>query len=369
MAINLKKTEVRPQGSFIKPPSYTDEPAPVVSGPNGSDLGSYLDKMATPTAAPGTGMNLGTSQQGPTSTPAPSAPADSSLVSYLGGLPPTPSVVRPNIGAPVTGAGDSGVGGIGGTPSGSAGQVSMAPDPTKIPPGTVEGSSAYDDMLAKYMEQAFGQGRDFQPLEDKITGQRDDALRSMAEKLASRGMGASGLAAAGAQGIYSDTADQLSTAFQQWREQGVQDMRNAISPFQETEQAKDLMGFQTGELDTRDRNASDVLMDRVLGADRDPNTGTMAGEAFWGKWGQGTPDQAGSGAMDIKADHDLGIAPAPGQSNSGVAAKENKDLLDLGIPPYVLGLARDNPNSQSGEMIRKMLTKMGRPIPLWLAKK
>lgn len=197
---------------------------------------------------------------------------------------------------------DSGGGltGLGGGPGAANGQnnaqftSSIAnPGSAAQPPGagTVNQSSVpYQDYLQNYLGEVFGSGRSFEPMAQQITGQRDDALRAMSEKMASRGLGNSGAMAMGAGDIYGKAADQLSSAYQDWRSQGIQEMKGAISPYVDLQNAKEMMSLSTGEKQKLMQAQSDILRKQMFGEDYDPNQGTAEYELFSALASKGTPD-------------------------------------------------------------------------------
>lgn len=159
-------------------------------------------------------------------------------------------------------------------------------------------SSNYDDMLSQYLGSVFGGGRSFAPVEKQITGERDDALRSMAEKMASRGLGNSGAMSMGAGDIYGKSADQLASSYQDWRSGGIKEMQSALSPFIEEANAEKLMGLSTEQKKELMDKQLDNIMKQMFGANYDPNQGTAPFEFMAGMAGKGEPDKDMQAAIE-----------------------------------------------------------------------
>ena len=171
------------------------------------------------------------------------------------------------------------------------------PVPQDVDPNANDGatpqkpSNNYDDMLSQYLGSVFGGGRSFAPVEKQITGERDDALRSMAEKMASRGLGNSGAMSMGAGDIYGKSADQLASSYQDWRSGGIKEMQSALSPFIEEANAEKLMGLSTEQKKELMDKQLDNIMKQMFGANYDPNQGTAPFEFMAGMAGKGEPDK------------------------------------------------------------------------------
>jgi hypothetical protein len=152
--------------------------------------------------------------------------------------------------------------------------------PAQAPAQATPQVPAYEDMLAQYLNGVFGPGNSFEPIQQQIIGQRDDALSRMAEQLASRGMGNSGLINAGASNIFSQTGKDLGGAYQNWRSGNLQDMRAALAPFIEQSLAEEMLGLTT-EAKKELLNAQlEATMRQLFGYDYDPNLGTAEFEPF-----------------------------------------------------------------------------------------
>lgn len=178
-------------------------------------------------------------------------------------------------------------------PSANGGLIGSGINPVPQKPG-----SNYDDMLSQYLGSVFGGGRSFAPVEKQITGERDDALRSMAEKMASRGLGNSGAMSMGAGDIYGKSADQLASSYQDWRSGGIKEMQSALSPFIEEANAEKLMGLSTEQKKELMDKQLDNIMKQMFGANYDPNQGTAPFEFMAGMAGKGEPDKDMQAAIE-----------------------------------------------------------------------
>ena len=277
---------VSSKGSYTKPPTYQDEPKTKVN----MGASPYL-------SYPGAGD--GGVGGVPTSPPAPV-------------LPPNPAQA---------GAGDAGVGGQ------AAGQQQQAQ-----PPASIGGlaSDRYGGMLSQYLDQAFGSGRSFEPMAQQITGQRDDALRSMAEQMASRGLGNSGALASGAGDIYNKAGQNLASSYQDWRQQGVQNMQSAISPFLEEQLSAQLLGEGTSQKGQLADYLSNIKMSELFGTDRNPTMGTAEAEALYNLLLKGEPSGKEATALE-----DLFWNSLPANYESEATAKQvSTPAVDQEIVSY-----------------------------------
>lgn len=222
---------------------------------------------------------------------------------YPSGVPPmggtfdeNPNWVDVPVSAPppdplTAGVGDSGMGGI---MDNGAGPTM----PTAPAPGVSPSSPSYDDMLSKYLGEVFGSGRSFDPTAQKITGQRDDALMQMAEKLASRGMGNSGLMASGASDIYRGAGQDLASSYQDWRAGGINEMRTALAPFIEEANAEKLMNLSTEQKKEILNAQLEMTMKQLFGNDYDPAMGSADFDLFATMAGKGEPNEEMQAAIE-----------------------------------------------------------------------
>jgi hypothetical protein len=120
----------------------------------------------------------------------------------------------------------------------------------------------------------------------------------MAEKMASRGLGNSGAMGMGAGDIYSDTAGQLASAYQDWRSQGINEMRGALAPFIEESNAEKLMQLSTEEKKKLIEAQRESIMKQLFGSDYDPTEGSAEYELMAGLAGKGEPGYEMQTAID-----------------------------------------------------------------------
>lgn len=241
-------------------------------------------------APPATGV-LPTAGQYPSGVPPMGGTFDENpnWVNVPAAPPPPPPAAAPDPYA--MGAGDSGIGGI---MDNGAGPMM----PTAPAPGVSPSSPSYDDMLSKYLGEVFGSGRSFDPTAQKITGQRDDSLMQMAEKLASRGMGNSGLAASGASDIYRGAGQDSASSYQDWRSGGIQEMKGALAPFIEEANAEKLMNLSTEQKKEILNAQLEMTMKQLFGNDYDPAMGSADFDLFATMAGKGEPNEEMQAAIE-----------------------------------------------------------------------
>ncbi len=87
-----------------------------------------------------------------------------------------------------------------------------------------------DDWTMKYFDSLFnGEQGSFDPTQELMEEQRDQAARQFSEAMAGRGMSQSGFAAGGQADIYRQSARDQAAAYQQHRQQKVQNQQQAAS--------------------------------------------------------------------------------------------------------------------------------------------
>lgn len=266
---------------------------------------TYQDPVPAPTTAFPAGVPGMVTQEDPNYIPVPSGNVHTTGGPGGGSAPDVGNIPGQYTGETVAsianGLPPPGMEGITGLPNGpgaNAQYANLGMTGTGAATPAPSAAPSYDDMLAKYLGEVFGSGRSFAPTEQKIIGQRDDALMQMAEKLASRGMGNSGLTTAGANDIFSTSGQNLASAYQDWRGQGVQEMKGALAPFIEEANAEKLMQLSTEEKKELLNAQLENTMKQLFGNDYDPNMGSADYDLFATMAGKGEPDQEMQSAIE-----------------------------------------------------------------------